>query len=284
MSLHSLINKIIPFLPKKTSQEINKIIQNVLSNKTEKMSLIVVLKQIDDIIVPYKKKHNANRQNWICGQIVKYFELHKISIPQSFVDIGGGNGNVLHFFAQKYFLPKDDCICIEKKRDTLEKSEFQYEYSHIERIKYVFLTEKDDFEELVDIDKKVDCILCMVSLHHMTDEYILNTVFPLIRSKLKAGGYLLFKEHNANSSDVVKLIEWEHHLYYLVEQSGQRSLNELENYANTSIGNYKDREFNKRWIEKNVECQCIETLNNIFERGSLDETPTQLYWQIFRKK
>lgn len=271
-----LIYKIIPSISK---QHALKIREHMLH--ATKAKILTALQQIDEILVSYKREMNGSRQNWICGQIIKHFELHRMPIPKRLVDIGGGNGNVLNFFATKYRLPKDDCICIEKERlptDTV--NEFQYAYSHADTIQYMFLDE--DVDKNDDL-KQVDGIFCMVSLHHMTDAYIKTVILPLIRTKLKSGGYLLLKEHNADTADTRSLIQWEHHLYYLMEQRGKRTTEELQSYLDETISNYKSRDVYQQIIETECGCKCVQTLNNVFEPKRLDETPTQLYWQIFKK-
>ena len=236
-SFQRLIYKIIPSITQKhktnIQNEIQKFqIQKFQNSSCAKKSLAHCLNNIDIIIESYKK-HNTRtpltRQNWICGQIVKYFKIHNVLLPSSIIDIGGGNGNVLHFFATKYKLPKQDCICIENKQpqpqtqqiinNNNNNNEFQYNFSHTDTITYKFLDDRvfasdNDTCIVHSHQSQVDCIVCMVSLHHMTDEYILNTVFPLIRNNLKRGGYLLLKEHNANSTQANTLIQWEHYLYY----------------------------------------------------------------------
>ena len=300
-SIYSIIYKIIPHISKKHATLIK---DCILDSNKKKHSLVLVLERIDSVIKQYRKfERSETRQNWICGQIIKYFELQRLVLPRSIIDIGGGNGNVLNVFATKYNLPRDDCICIEKAADTTLKennSEFQYAFSHADRIQYVFLTNNDNKNKNEDEDededeenkkedeseqkiKQVDAIFCMVSLHHMTDLHISNVILPLIRSKLKPGGYLLLKEHNAATAETHMLIEWEHHLYYLMERPGKRTTDELHHYATTSTANYKSRETYQQMMEDHCGCECIKTLNNVFETGALDTTASKLYWQIFRK-
>ncbi len=304
-SIYSIIYKIIPHISKKHATLVK---DCILDSNKKKYALVLVLERIDSVIKPYRKfERSETRQNWICGQIIKYFEIQRLAIPRSIIDIGGGNGNVLNVFATKYNLLKEDCICIEKAvESTLEPSsdattiinnEFQYAFSHTDRIQYVFLTnnekeqekEKEQEQEQEQKNKseqkikQVDAIFCMVSLHHMTDLYISDVILPLIQRKLKPGGYLLLKEHNAATAETRMLIEWEHHLYYLMERAGKRTTDELQHYATTSTANYKSRETYQQMMEQHCGCECIKTLNNVFETGALDTTASKLYWQIFRK-
>ena len=276
-SFQTLIHKIIPSISKHHSKLVLKYILEC--NSTNRCS---ILQKIDSLLVPYKRNQNPNRQHWICGQIIKYFEQHNMPLFQKIIDIGGGNGNVLDFFAQKYKLNQSDCICIEKEPNDTLATEFQYTYSHTDTIQYLFL-KPDNYKETISNLTETDCIICMVALHHMPDNYIRNVILPLIQSKLKPGGFLLLKEHNADSPETQWLIEWEHHLYYLMEQTGQRTHAELQTYLTESVGNYKSRKTYQQLIEDGCNCHCIKTLNNIFETNSLDETPTKLYWQIFKK-
>lgn len=288
-AIYSIIYKIIPHISKKHAILVKDCILD-----SRKHSLVPVLERIDSIIKQYRRfERSETRQNWICGQIIKYFEMQRMAIPRSIMDIGGGNGNVLNVFATKYNLLKDDCICIEKAPEqnttetTTTNNEFQYAFSHADRIKYVFLPNEETKNEETSNQnkeiKEVEVIFCMVSLHHMTDEYILDVILPMIRAKLKPGGYLLLKEHNASTAETRMLIEWEHHLYYLMEMAGLRTTDELKTYVTTSISNYKSRETYQQMMEQQCGCECVRTLSNVFEQGQLDTTATKLYWQIFRK-
>jgi len=286
--LMHIIYKIMPFISSTHASFVKNEIDN--HRVITKESTIALLLKIDEIIEPYKKSNQvvSSRQNWICEQMVKYFDAQRLEFPTSLIDIGGGNGNVIHYFATKYKLPKQNCMCIENNPMSEQvNSEFQYLYSHTNTINYVFLdTDANDYKNvLIHTNQvQVDCIICMVSLHHMTDEYILTIIFPLIQANLKKGGYLIVKEHNANNPATTALIQWEHYLYYLTEQPEKRTVEELEYHLEHSIGNYKSRETYQQWIETHCECHCIHTLNNIFEHGILDKTPSKLYWQIFQKK
>jgi SAM-dependent methyltransferase len=283
-SIYSIIYKIIPQISKKHAIIVKDCILD-----SRKHSLVPVLERIDSVIKQYRRfEPSETRQNWICCQIIKYFELQRMAIPRSIIDIGGGNGNVLNVFATKYNLPKEDCICVEKainSDDTTENQEFQYAFSHADRVKYVFLPNDYKHEQTEDREtiKKVDAIFCMVSLHHMTDAYISDTILPMISTKLKSGGYLLLKEHNAATAETRMLVEWEHHLYYLMEMAGLRTADELKTYVTTSVANYKSRETYQQMMEQQCGCECVRTLNNVFEQGPVDTTATKLYWQIFRK-
>ena len=286
--LDSLLYKIVPNISKKDASIVKDKI--ILCNRE---TLAKNLLKIDKIIKPYWKNKTEGRQNWICNQITIFFNQQQIPIPSSFIDIGGGNGNVLYYFATKYNLKPDDCFCVEREPPPVktisqcpDNNEFYYTFSHSNEMKYMFVKEDVEYDSklLSQGLKQVECIICMVALHHMTDAYIGNVIFPLIKSKLKPGGLLLLKEHNVADAETHKIVEWEHHLYYLMEQSYSRTEREITEYLSTTMTNYKSRETFTKGIETRCQCKCIYTLTNTFEIGKLDKTPSKLYWQIFQKQ
>lgn len=244
-----------------------------------------LLQKIDRILVSYKTQPNPFRQNWIANRLVKYIEGRQLPINQTttaMIDVGGGNGNVLSYLATQFSLSQDKCVCVEQigSDSSSKQTEFQYPFSHADTIQYT------SFSDVVNTttDNSVDYVLCMVSLHHMPDELLFGVVFPLINKALKTGGYLFLKEHNACSSGTQFLIKWEHYLYYLMEHEGVKTMDNLTVYLKTTVLNCKSRATYCKLLQTHCGCECVDTLNNVLEHGGMDKTPTNLYWQVFRKR
>jgi len=109
---------------------------------------------------------SIDRQDFICNQIATYIREYpyvlKINPNTNILDIGGGNGNVLSFLGHKYDISASQLVCLEEQDNITDKS-FTYDFSH-KNISYKFWDNISDIES-----QKFDIIICMVSIHHMTD-------------------------------------------------------------------------------------------------------------------
>ena len=139
-----------------------------------------------------------------------------------------------------------------------------------------------------EVFKNADYILCMVVLHHMTDENIDNTA-KFIRKHIKRGGYVFIKEHDADTKDVRCLINWEHHLYRLMEHTdGDMPVNEIQKYVDdVYIGNYKKEVYFDRLFQ-GQDFKLVATLDHVMG-GPLksgadkwERNPTQLFWKVYQ--
>tara|TARA_B110000285_G_scaffold21161_1_gene20500 strand:- start:590 stop:4912 length:4323 start_codon:yes stop_codon:yes gene_type:complete len=276
----------------KQSENIAKILQLIKSgeNSSEKPS-VGILENIDEMLKKYKTKSDPNKgKEYICGRIVDYFEQNLRRTPMMtketrVIDIGGGNGNLLHCFSEKYGIPKDNLVSIEN-------GSFEYEYTHNDTVSYKTLSPSDqnNINNLSDkVFKNADFIFCMVTMHHMTDQNIINTA-KFIQSHLIDGGYLIIKEHDTDTRDTKCLIDWEHHLYRLMEHdAGNMPTAEIQKYIdNIYIGNYKPEAYFDKLFES-MDLSLVATLNHVMyplEMGGKkwERNPTQMYWKIYKYK
>lgn len=297
-----LIQKIFKFLNYQDKNQIKNIINMVNSKQ---INLQHGLFNISNIVTPIMFTQNINRdsdrQNWIANQILTYItttlqiqpsdklplcnekKQKMASNELKIVDIGGGNGNVLReinsAMKTKYNIQTkpENFICVETKSDWVENYAFDNE-----SITYSFW----DNESIPIESESVDIVLCMVSLHHMSDETIQTTIKE-IRRILKPGGHVLIKEHDASCPEALRYIEWEHHLYHILDEGYERKIVNAEKYLNEHIDNFKSKEFWKTQFQTNgfvsVERtnRCLETGT---ERSIYDaNNVTNLYWEIYRK-
>ncbi len=289
--LHHVVSKITKEKNKK-STAIQSIL-DLITKSDDKQTTVKQLQMIDERLKNYKKKIDPEvGKEYICGRIIDYFNDDILAKSKTkkmmtnktkIIDIGGGNGNLLHCFSEKFNIPKDNLVSIEN-------GSFEYKYTHGDTVTYKTLKESDENNINAiskNVIKSVDYIFCMVTLHHMTDANILNTVV-FIKKHLKRGGYLIIKEHDADTQDTKCLIDWEHHLYRLMEHSdGNMSPLEIQKYLDDIyIGNYKPESyFDARF--KSAGFELVATLNNVMypmEIGDKkwDKNPTQLFWKIYK--
>lgn len=254
-------------------------ITNTIENESYELKEKIHL--IDKCLTKYKRPNKIDRQEFIFNKMSNWFHEYiltkKTESTTSFsmLDIGGGNGYILSKFGEKYDLDPSNLICLENKNG---HTEFLYDYN-LSNIKYCF-----DANVLLSNDETFDIIICMVSLHHMSNEHINNIIIPLIKLKLKDNGVLLIKEHDAYSPEVIEKIHWEHHLYNIIDTP---SLVDVNTYLRNYIGNYKSKIELEELLQKKGFCY-LYTFSNVFEHvnnsysGEDNKTPTKLYWQLYK--
>ena len=299
--LHHVLSKITREKSKK-SANIQNILHLIESSSQEGSAIspsVNLLKNIDEQLKKYKvvKDPNAGKE-FICDRLIKYLnkrareqiKLNKendmppaLNKDTRIIDIGGGNGNLLHCFGEKFHIPKDNLVSIEN-------GSFEYTYTHGDTVTYKTLAPKDD-NNIMNVSDQVfkgaDYILCMVTLHHMTDENIRSTI-QFIKRHIKRGGYVLIKEHDADSQDTKCLINWEHHLYRLMEHvDGAMPDKEIQDYVdNVYIGNYKEEAYFDR-LFASADFKLIKTLDHVMDPTKTgakkwERNPTQLYWKVYQ--
>lgn len=278
-----LTQKVFRFLTNKEKKYIRRKILYLLGGETHMMSDFIddLSYFINDKIKEKGILPNNNRQEFITEKIFNYMSRInnlennlKNNSQLSILDIGGGNGNVLSKLKNKIESPSD-FICLETKTDWFEK--YKYDNSNII---YKFW----DNQVFPVKDHSVDIVLCMVALHHMEDETIRNVIKETYRI-LKPGGYFIIKEHDANQESL-PYIEWEHHLYHVLDCGFNDKLVETDSYLNQVITkyNFKDK---KEWEEMitSSNFQLKSRLNRFLEQPfkEEDKNPSNLYWDIYLK-
>ena len=278
--MDKLINKIYRFLPINSKKDIKYIIQGnlTLNNKLLEISDIVT-----KFCIRYNIKPDPDRQDYIIQNLKHYLDMYYPYLMQDncrIIDIGGGNGNVISGLRNKITSNTNtsDFICYETELDWAENYAFNNQ-----NILYKYWNKDDTKYNLEQPDNSVDIILCMVSLHHMTNDTI-ATMLTNFNKVLKPNGKVFIKEHdrtiNSNS-----YIFWEHHLYHILDCAYNCHTIDIDKYFNTNINNFKSKE---QWNNAFTSFG-FETVNitNRFLNGeySSDETNiSELYWAIYQKK
>lgn len=276
-STDNLIHKIFKFITTTDKHKIKCIIKDTpLSNRK---LLSQNINNISETIVRYTKYINLekdpNRQEFIVDKICNFINSKtqiELNDQTVIVDIGGGNGNVLSGINSKLGGPKENFICVEST-NWVE----QYEFNN-DNITYKFWNNNQ-----IDIpDNTCDILLCMVSLHHMTTETIMNT-FNEIKRILKPSGLLLIKEHDADPTSI-KLIEWEHHLYHILDCAYNKERTNAIEYLEKCVHNFNSKSF---WNSVLVSTYGFKMFirGNRFLDGPYVENdsknPTKLYWDVY---
>lgn len=273
-----LINKIFKIYPFDIRKEISGIVLNKNLNFYQKMTNIFKICKSKTSIGP-GKLNSPNRQNYIVDKIYTRLKNYNIDLDNDniqFLDVGGGDGNVLSILKNKINNPNhipSQYICLETKSDWVE--EYNFDRTNIN---YMFWDKK-----VIEMkDHSVDVVLIMVSLHHMEDNTIKYLLAELYRI-VKVGGLVLIKEHNA--SNVRYNIQWEHHLYHIMDNLKKNvdKIN-IESYNKLNILNLKTHENWKELLNKKG-FTLVKTLNRFLDDSDdpIDKNVTGLYWDIFQK-
>ena len=237
---------------------------------SNKYTLDEKIHHIDELLTNYKRPLLPDRQEYIANKLTALMMPIVNNNPDfRILDIGGGNGYILSHLGNKLGLKKENLICLENC--LVGETEFNYKFN-LQNITYCF-----DPKQLINNNTTFDLVICMVSLHHMTDVYIETNIMPLINN----AQHLLIKEHDTNNDDdVIKRVEWEHHLYHILETNTFLTPQSIKKYLNSYIGNYKSKEEYQNMF---TEFELVDTYNNILENGSINSV-TRLFWQLYRKK
>jgi SAM-dependent methyltransferase len=192
---------------------------------------------------------------------------------RTYVDIGGGNGNVLSYIRANVvgdaISQKENYVCVESGANWAEPYPFDRD-----NIKYLFWDNR-----VINLRSGfAHVILCMVSLHHMNDTTIHNVLLEMKRI-LCNGGVILMKEHDCNSSDVVRYTEMEHHLYHVRTRSMEGKPLDVDSYLKTCVFNFKSK---AEWLRLFMNAGFVLRTwkNRVLGSDSLPNS-TQLFWGIF---
>ncbi len=279
-SLDNMIHKIFRFMPKYEKQQIKKIINSVEPYYLKERALETISNIVMKYVVQNSVTRDEHRQDFIIEKIKSYIDAqfnHLIHDNCKFVDIGGGNGNVLSGLRTLIgkVTEKTDFVCVETLSDWVETYPFDNE-----NITYMMLHGADPHIHLDIEPNSVDVILCMCSLHHMDDNTIMQMMQNMKRI-LKVDGKILIKEHDAMphiKSDIL----WEHHLYHILDCAYNGNVIDCEEYYSGNIYNFKSKEL---WTEmlESVGFRLTNICNRFLDGSFIKDhkNVTELYWAVY---
>lgn len=253
------------------TKQIYKIIEKT---NLEKNNIIRSMLEINDIINNSNiiKPSSQPNHKWVASNIVNIIKKYGFDKNVKIIDIGGGEGNILKIINEMYNVSNDNLYCVEQIGDWSEK------YKFMNNINYIFW---DNININIE-PNTVDVIIIMVSMHHM-DDATLNNLLHNTKKILKNNGIVIIKEHDHNSK-ISRIIDWEHHLYHLLMSEDQMiTLDNLDNYLETFVNNYKSKkEFDV--LFRKYGYVGAEELNRYFQplTNAISFNPTNLYWKIYK--
>lgn len=278
-----LLNKILKHEKnnKQFSVAINEIRNIIIRTQNTNESIIKSMSNINYVLNNYRFKklidtyksnpHHKYVALSISNIIKKYFPEKNNELV--IADIGGGEGNVIKFIGDNLNIPDKNLFCIEQ-------NEWSEKYAFENTINYIFW----DNVNINLPENSVDICLLMVSMHHMSDT-IINNVLTNINKLLKKDGIIIIKEHDALNTDVINVINWEHHLYHIMTVSNEELTNEkLNSYLMAYIDNFKSKKTFDNIFNEHGFCGIEEMdrqFNPFINHDELNST--NLYWKIYKK-
>lgn len=269
-----LINKVISKLNLNSNISnilINKIYDEIISNV--KYNDYIWYIKLESILKPCKNIIDIFESNdYIVTQLSYYISI--IFDNSSYIrigDVGGGNGNLLNNISKKLKIKKKNLYCIETDK-------WVETYKFDKKINYIFWN-----NQIVNMSSNsIHVFMCIVSLHHMND-YVINNLFNEINRILISGGILIIKEHDCNSINNLSLINWEHHLYHILNTN---------NLTKDEIINYLDHETNYKSFDtwnillSKYNFSLLYKLDRRLEVNDDcfidDKNITNLYWSFYK--
>lgn len=261
--------------------KVDKNMQNIISTIIlSSENIIIKINEIYNIVKKTKQNYYIDDKLFITKNIGKYLNNTTRYLinknDTTIVDIGCGNGNLLSNFNIVYGLRKENLFCIETESDWTEK----YNPINIDKINYIYW---DNIYIPKIYNETIDIFIISVTLHHMKDE-IIDNLFKNIKKLAKKESLIIIKEHDCRNDDDKFIIDWEHHLYYIVDSIKNNELLNVENYLNKYIDNYKSE---KQYDEIFCKYGYIEKdrFGRIFEDKNKndDKNLTKMYWKIYKR-
>jgi SAM-dependent methyltransferase len=272
MNLSVRVEKIVNKIIKNNNIKRN-IQQTIVNDTTHSTKTFLYLSNL--INRQKQTKNDVENRTFVSNKLSHYIRKNHYTEDMKIADIGGGNGQILKELGQSLSLPQTNLYCVEQITPWAEP----YAYNNSQFIQYIFW----DNKTIPTIEpKSLDVVFVMVTLHHMTDETIHNTMINLIKL-VKKGSLLIIKEHDCKSAEDKYVIDWEHHLYHLVETPTQTE-HDIQQYKKHYIDNFKTKARFDDIIE-HYGYQSVQELNRFFEETPEpnNKNPTNLYWKIYQK-
>ena len=224
----------------------------------------IIRKQPWTRYVPPQHNQPQQKQTTFYGELVATFVRNELlPLPVgAILDIGCGDGHILTHL-QDLKIP---LWGLETQTDWSEPTMS----SAVLQMRY---WDNVTFPE--DLPTCLALVLCMVAMHHMTEE-TLDTLWTQVRMRMTTGGYVLIKEHDSVSDCDYEYIALEHQLYHM-------SVVGPEGPPDTSVCNLKSHRAWTTLLERHG-FRAVHRFTRFLEHdnGTLDRSNvTRLYWALY---
>lgn len=228
----------------------------------------------------------TGHHDWIAGKVAAWLLADGRPVT-SLVDIGGGRGDMARALGASLQLGRDACVCVEQAAETAvwdSVYDFTVNREQVTFVPWNWVSIGGAVPDIPVPDASADVVLIMVALHHMTPDAA-NAVVCNARRILRPGGRLLIKEHDIRTNDDRIAVDWEHHLYHLMDAYPE-PLTEpgVRAYLSTEyVGNFRTK---SEWDQLigGAGFALHANMTRVFdpETGRPDRgNATCMYWQVW---
>lgn len=189
--------------------------------------------------------------------------LSELGENSKIMDFGAGNGEILIGFGNR--------LAIKKKENLIAIDRENYIQENAKALVSFFPMEADTSSwEMTDL------ILAFQVFHHIKKTPTFTSILRGINDKLKPGGYLFLREHDCRNIFIEKLINIEHLLYDIVQDSKsfEQARQSLKDTAYMDV---------KHW-HKTITENCPDLVFKDFNFAKTQTNPTLYFNMIYQKK
>ena len=214
-------------------------------------------------------------KDYIAEYIINILNNLHLSKPRSLLDIGCGN----------CIFTKDLGVAMQIKptdiygADVAQEFELNWKATRPADIQFVEIRNNK-----LQFARKFDLITCMMVLHHVPEEVLLEYIAEIYKL-LTPGGVFIIKEHDCYNAADYMIADLEHSLYIAKEAAVHTKSNRLTAQSKKKIADqrisYKDR-FTWRVLIQRAGFKCI--YENPYDMGlSNTYAPNRAYLAVFQK-
>lgn len=256
--------------------DFNKFFTDCSLRYQDDITIINKLRKIRDRKGFNREERAENRANSI--KVFLDTDFSDIKEGKKYLDLGGGDGSISNSIGKYLGLEKDFVISAD-----LENTFSIEEYRNYQNVNYITLDK--EMSVLPFQDEEFFLVTCFMVLHHIRN---VEAIIKELNRILVKGGYILIREHDAQTINDKILIDAEHRLYDLalddvydtnkIKYTNVEGFNIEEGYLNE--GMYRPKEV---WtnIFKNYGFERI--LVN-FKSIPYKFNNTKYYYSVYKKK
>jgi 2-polyprenyl-3-methyl-5-hydroxy-6-metoxy-1,4-benzoquinol methylase len=268
--------------------DIVKYISKIIFNTDDNINNISgAIYNINKILSESKYKtlcENNPNHSYVADNLSNILKLSGFNSDIKILDIGGGEGDVIKKIGSNMGINNNNLYSLEELDSSwVEKYNFSNDINYIYWDNVSISLNTNTLNTHTDTKSYFDVIICMVSLHHMNNETIQNLILN-INHLLKKDGLIILKEHDADSRDTMRIIDWEHHLYHILRSPDNMDMDTIDEYLNNFINNYKSKLGFDELFLSNGYVEISELNRNFTKFVEYDDANiTKLYWKIYKK-
>ncbi len=192
-------------------------------------------------------------------------ENEEKEIHEYYCDVGSGNGDLSIAIGDSLLFPR-------KRIYMIDIPEWMEQKHHRKRENMVLLDPSQADFDLPFPDEKFRVMSCFMSIHHFKYP---QRMMEQIYSKLKAGGYLIIREHDCSDIVVEQNAHFEHQCHYMICERQQ-----MKDFDNCYYASYTSADA----LSTQLQSIGFQFIRKMEDQKPAHRNPSQHCWMLFRKK